>query len=698
MTPAIEIVSAAFARGLEPDPNMAVDEWADAYMIIPKSSGANEYGKYRTSRTPHGREVMRALSDNHPCKRVVLMGASQMLKTQVGLNWFGASVHQSPSNFLWILPTGKLQRRTSSRIAKTIEAVPELRERVAPPRSRDSVNTTDTKEYIGGALTIVTAGAAANLSELPARRVLFDEVDRAQANVGGEGDPVKLAEARQTTFERNRKSYFPSSPTIEGESIIEGLYEKGTKREALADCVHCGHAQPLVFERLRLSIDGKAAEYPCVECGAVHYERDKGLMFQRGAWADGVAGDGETESFTINAMFAPYGWLSWMALLNEYAEAKKKLEQGNEELMITFYNTRLARVWARAKEKTKHEDLMARAEAYKLGTVPAEGLVLTASIDTQNDRLELKVVAWGEGLEAWVVDYQVIDGDPADDATWAKAEEALQTRYRHAGGERLAIQAAFVDSGGSHTQSVYNFTYDLRRQHVYAIKGASKPNRPIISAKPTIVDIDSKGKVEKRGGKLWFVGTDTAKDHLASRWKLASGPGAIHFPQGLDESYYKQLTAEYRVTVFKRGRKVSVWDIKPGDRNEALDLMVYNLAVAHYLGLHRKGETFWQKLRERLNPPNLDLFARAEDDDGPACGLGAPAIAPALLPEQDTLAVHVEHPEPAGAPAAEPDRRAPPAALAPLPASGAPMASVAAVAAPLIKAGRISLIGTRRAL
>ncbi len=96
--------------------------------------------------------------------------------------------------------------------------------RVAKPHSRDSNNNNDIKEYIGGALYLATAGAAANLSELSVRRVLFDEIDRAKENVGGEGDPSELAEARQTTFERNRKTYYPSSPTIEGESVIEALF------------------------------------------------------------------------------------------------------------------------------------------------------------------------------------------------------------------------------------------------------------------------------------------------------------------------------------------------------------------------------------------------------------------------------------------------------------------------------------------
>lgn len=612
MTSALVTVESAFARGLQPDPNLTVDEWSDRYMIIPKESGANEYGKYRTSRTPHAREVMRALSDNHPAKRVVVKGASQMLKTQVGLNWFGCSVHQSPANFLWIAPTGKLAKRASSRIAKTIAAVPELAERVAEPRSRDAVNTLDTKEYVGGALFVVTAGAAANLSEVPARRIVFDEVDRAERNTDGEGDPTAVAEARQTTFERNRKAYYPSSPTIEGESIIDGLFKQGTQRVALADCVHCGHPQPLEFERLTVSADGQTAMYPCMECGAVMYETDKNRMFARGAWSEGVDGDGETESFTINAMFLPYGWLPWIALWRQYQKAKKELEEGSEEKMIAFYNTRLALCWARTKEQTKYDQLMARAESYQLGQVPAGGLILTVSFDTQNARLEAKVVAWGEGMECWIVDYQVIHGLPSDDATWARADEILKTRYRHAGGQMMTIQAAFIDSGGGFTQDVYNFTQSRQRNSVYAVKGASKPNRPIVSSKPTMVSVNLHGKVEKNGAKLWLIGTDTAKDYLAARWKRDSGPGAVHFPANLPESYYKGLTSEYRTYGYKRGRKVSWWEKKPGDANEPLDLMVYNVAAAHFLGLHKKTEGYWRSLREKLNPRIQDMVDMME--------------------------------------------------------------------------------------
>lgn len=599
----------AIAKGLAPDPNMPFDQWADEHMVIPADSGANEYGKYRSSRTPHARQVMRVLSPSHKCKRVVVKGASQMLKTQVALNMLGATIHQAPSNFLWIVPTGTLVKRSSIRIDKTVRAVPVLESRVASKRSRDAANNLTTKEYPGGTLHILTAGAAANLSEVSARYIVYDEIDRSEGNVGNEGAPGALAEARQTTFEQNRKIYYPSSPTIEGESPIDTLYKTGTQREAAAECIHCGYVQVLEFERLIKSEDGLQVMYPCESCGGLHFESDKTRMFANGIWTDGVQGDGETESFTISQMYLPYGWLPWLALMRLYEKAKRQMDQGDENEMIVFYNTRLARCWARQKEQAKYDELMARAEEYPLGTVPANALVLTAAIDTQNDRLEFKVVGWGEGMESWVVDYQIILGSPADQATWQRADELLRGRYRHEHGQMMVIAGAFIDSGGTATQEVYNFTGPRQKRNVYAIKGASRPHRPIVSSKPTLVGVNNRGQIEKHGAKMWFIGTDTAKDYLAARWKKTSGPGAVHFSKELTEDYYKQLTAEYRTTVYKRGRPVSVWEKKQADRNEAGDLMVYNLACAQFLGLHKRNEHQWQLLRDRVKPSTEDLFS-----------------------------------------------------------------------------------------
>lgn len=630
----------AVARGLQPDPSLPLDQWADEFMIIPKETGASEPGKYQTSRTPHARLPMQCLSAVHPCKRVVVQGASQMLKTQVALNFLFETVHQRPKNFLWVVPTGKLHKRAAARIDKTVAAIPQMRDRFAKPSSRVSTNNNDIKAYPGGALYIATAGAAANLSELSVTYVVYDEVDRSKDNIGGEGDPKELVETRQTSHERDRKSYYPSSPTLEGESPINDLYRSGTQREALAECIHCGHAQTLDFFRLIRSEDGLRVMYPCIECGGLHEEGDKSRMFARGLWSDGKPGDGETESFLISAMFLPYGWLPWIALMKQYDKAKAKLEEGSEEAMIVFYNTRLALCWARTKETTRYDELMQRAEPYRLGTVPMGGLILTAAIDTQAYRLEMKVVAWGEGMESWVVDYQVIHGSPSDEETWKRADDLLKSRYRHACGQTLGISAALVDSGGSATQDVYNFTASKKHRNIYAVKGHSRPNRPILSSKPTIVDVNWRGKSAPGGVQLWFVGPDTAKDYLQARWKRSTGPGAVHFSNELPESYYKGLTAEYRTFGYKRGRKVSWWEQKKGEANEPLDLMNYNLGAAYLLGLHKKTEHHWAQLRDRLVPTQWDLLSQADEAPASPTPEAAPQTPAAASPQPTPVPVH----------------------------------------------------------
>src|SRR5690606_5124774 len=108
-------------------------------------------------------------SPAHPAKRVVTKVASQMMKTQIALNWIGGCIHMAPANILTLLPSLGLAKRVSGRIDKTVKATPVLRERMAEARSRDSRNTLDTKEFEGGTLYATTAGSAANLAELSAR-------------------------------------------------------------------------------------------------------------------------------------------------------------------------------------------------------------------------------------------------------------------------------------------------------------------------------------------------------------------------------------------------------------------------------------------------------------------------------------------------------------------------------------------------
>lgn len=632
----------AYGRGLTPDPELWVDEWADEYMRIPRDTGAAEPGKYRTARTPYAREPMRCLSPAHPCKRVITMVASQLMKTQIALNWIGALIHMAPSNILTLLPSLALAKRVSARIGKTITATPELKARVAASRSRDARNTMDTKEFEGGTLYATTAGSASNLAELAARYIYGDEIDRWDVDVDEEGDPVDLAETRGSTFGRNAKFYFSSSPTIKGASRIADLFETSDQRYYYVPCPTCGHMQVLEWERLLYSADFQTVHYKCSsrDCDVLIEEHHKGEMLAQGEWRSHAQGDGETVGFHLNALYAPLGWTSWADLAKQFEKAKRAQDRGDLEPMQVFYNTRLAKVWDSAVEQTKAEVLQARAlqENYVLGTVTVGVLVLTCSVDVQANRLEVMVIGWGAGMERWIVDFKVIPGDPADQRTWDLLDELLKARYRHPCGVALGILATGIDSGGHHTHEVYQFCRVRRWRNVFALKGASKPGRPVIAQRPSLVDVTWRGQTERNGAELWMVGTDTAKDWIYNRYSFESGPGAVHFAKDLPDEFFQQCVAERKIARYVKGYKRIEWVKGKADRNEALDLQVYNLAMAYYLGLHRYGEQDWEKLRQALAQANL--FEEP-----------TPAKPPAIEQEDDDADAEVESQSPAQPPA-----------------------------------------------
>ena len=606
-----EVYREAYFRGLRPDPSLWVDQWADEYMRIPRDAGAAEPGQYRTSRTPYAREPMRCLSPAHPCKRVVTMVASQLMKTQIALNWIGGLIHMVPSNILTLLPSLSLAKRVSSRIGKTISATPVLRDRVAANRSRGPRNTMDTKEFEGGSLYITTAGSAANLAELSARYIYGDEIDRWDVDVGEEGDPIELAETRGSTFGRNAKFYFSSSPTIKGASRIADLFESSDQRYYYVPCPHCGHMQILEWENLLYSADFSVVHYKCaasgLDCDVLIEEHYKGQMLAQGEWRSHAPGDGETIGFHLNALYSPLGWTDWRSLAKQFEKAKKAQNRGDLEPMQVFYNTRLAKVWDSAQEQTKAEVLKERArrETYGLGSMPQRVLMLTASVDVQANRLELMVMGWGVGMERWVIDFQVIWGDPADDRTWSVLDDKLKVRYPHPCGVGLGILATAVDSGGHHTDEVYQFCRLRRWRNIFAIKGASKPGKPVIAQRPSMVDVTWKGQTERNGAELWFVGTDTAKDWIYNRYPFDDGPGALHFANDLPDDFFDQCVAERKVARYVKGYKRIEWVKGKAERNEALDLMVYNLAMAHYLGLNRYKEHDWERVRQSLAQAGL---------------------------------------------------------------------------------------------
>jgi len=81
----------------------------------------------------------------------------------------------------------------------------------------------------------------------------------------------------------------------------------------------------------------------------------------------------------------------------------------------------------------------------------------------------------------------------------------------------------------------------------------------------------SKGK-----HSLWIVGVDGIKARLLAR--LAK-PGLVRFSKELGAEWFSQLASERRVIRYRFGRPVPTFERISGRRAEALDSVVYAMAV-----------------------------------------------------------------------------------------------------------------------
>lgn len=558
---------------------------------------------------------------------VTVMAGTQVLKTELLINIAGYFIHQDPSSILLVQPSqGAAEDFSKERFAPTVAATPALRALVRTPRALNSENTITHKDFPGGSLDFVGANSPTDLASRPRRIVLSDEIDKYPPSAGAEGDPLKLAEERASTYldVGRGKLVRACSPTVKGFSRIGREYAASDQRKCFVTCLHCDHDQVLTWSHVRwekLLTDGSVtldvqdgqdirehrpstAGIVCEECGVLWSERDRIEALRQlehapdHGWRQMAlfvcCNEKQTPETWTDAgralcrhceRVAPYAghagfWASKLysarhrlrTVVAEFLDAK-----GDPELMRKFVNTALAELWEPALGTTVDaSQFSARAEVYGGDDLPEKVAAITGFADVQGDRLEIQLVGWGPDEESWPFLYEVIREDPALPYAWKELDALLVRSFKTRDGRTLRVAAFGIDTGGHHTAQVHDFARRRAKRRVFACKGAAG-NRPVW---PTAFTRS------KSNDKLWLTGVDTAKDAIYSRLGIVEpGPGYIHFPvdDAFGDSYFSQLTSERREVRKRAGQPYTVWVLPEGKRNEALDTMVGALAVRRSL-------------------------------------------------------------------------------------------------------------------
>jgi len=520
----------AWRDGLTPDPDMLLSDWADAHRMLPKEA-SKEPGPYRCERTPYLVEPMDTLSPMDPTNHVVVIKGTQLGWTTIGENLLFMVAHLYPAPCLVLLPTLDLLKRFSqNRISPALKEMQCLKSKIAPPRKRDSGNTVDTKRFPGGFWRFATSNSAPALRSDPIRFLILDDRDGFDIDVNGEGEPGNIAKRRTDTFARSKKIYENSTPTDKQTSRILRSWEISSQAEYYIPCPICSKHFKMGksnWEQMKFkissdgTIDPTSVYWECEHCkGAIH-EHHKTEILRQGYWLHSYP-TRPIKGFKLPSLYSPIGWLSWVQVCQEYIEAVADLKAHDPSAMKTWENTRMAEAWEEKLKGAEAMGLYNRREDYG-PTVPMGGLVLTAAVDVQDDRLEVGVIAWGKGYENWGIDYQTLEGSTVKREVWAKLHEYLQKRFEHESGIKLKIQMTAIDSGYN-TEEVYSFCGPRRATGVIAVKGATPTS---VAALPIV----GPPKEADYGAIRYPVGTNAAKDAWA-RWLTVTeaGPKACHFP------------------------------------------------------------------------------------------------------------------------------------------------------------------------
>lgn len=587
--------------GMMPPDDLTVSQWAEAKRRLSAESAA-EPGPWRTERTPYLRAPMDAFTDPK-VRHIVMVAASQVGKSEFINNCIGYIIDEDPGSILFVQPTTiDAQEYSKLRIAPMIRDCPTLNSKVAGPKSRDSKNTILQKAYPGGILTLCGSTEAHALCSKPIRYVFGDERDRWATSAGNEGDPWDLAMARQTTF-YNAKAVEVSTPTVKGASHIEAAYATGTMERWKSRCPHCGKYHEICWKDIRYEYSTSEAAgrktykiqpgsifYVCPSCAAVSSELEMKRADAKWEAENPTAYDQGTRSFWLNAFVSQ--WASWESIILKYLNAI-----GNTRKLQVVYNTCFGELWEDRGNLQDEDSLLARREEYP-AELPDGVLVLTAGVDTQDDRMEYEIVGHGHFGETWGIEKGIVMGRPDADATWAKLDEMVFDRVlRFENDVGLKVSMSFVDEGGHFTQDVRLQCRARIGKKVFCIKGMSGPDKPYTAPPKQMKIVVGQRFI----GMCWQyqLGVDAGKQIIMDNLSvLTPGEKYCHFPRRDDygSAYFAGLLSE-RLIYKATNKQPWVWEKLPGhERNEALDCR--NYAMAAFKALPKNLDEIDRRLKE----------------------------------------------------------------------------------------------------
>lgn len=655
---------------LQPHKRVTVDEIATMRRI--ESGG--RWIDWRNDVAPYMVEPMRMVTSRR-FDSVCFVGPARSSKSEaLVINPLAHAVIAQPRTVaIFNMTQGAAREFSVEKLAAIIRNSPELSSRIGKGLSDDNVFE---KRFTGGTRLTLDWVVPDKLAARSIPLVIFTDYDAMPQDVGGEGTPFALGRKRTQSAMSRAMTLVESSPRfpILDEAWtprtpheappcggIVAIYNEGTRGRLYWTCRDCSHRFEPTFRRLEFPKEGLPADrgeravMVCPSCGSVIPASAKAAMNLAAEWLhESAAGEvvplvearnTKTVSYWLNGAAAALA--PWSQIVTRYLEGIEAFKtRGDERLIRACENVelgipslprarssaaRLSAQWIREKATDQTWRMAPRGTRF-----------LTVAVDVQPGRFVVQVEAWGAGLERTVIDRFDVVNPPAsapaasdraiNPAQYVEDWEALTPLvdrvYPVDGGEYgLKPLGLIVDSAGEAgvTPRAYDFFRARRRTHprrFHLVRGTGGLEKPRVQVKSPQTSHKGGRKAAAKDVVIIWAGTDPLKDEVAaSLLREHGGPRSLRVPKFAPPEVFDEYAAERRTD--------SGWEKKPGlDRNEALDLSVYALALVIALNCERIKD---DALPGWARPDRQNTFAA----DYPAGATSAAEPAPAPAPPQE---------------------------------------------------------------
>ncbi|NIZ11076.1 phage terminase large subunit family protein [Pseudooceanicola sp. HF7] len=623
---------------LDPPPPVNYLAWAEQNIVFSRRESPLP-GPYSAERFSYFNEILQALSPDDPCRVVTLSKSAQLGGTVLANIFTGGSMDMDPGDFLYVHPTEENARRWSKmKLAPMLKGTSSLR-RIFPMKARDGQDSVFYKERRDGrgAIQISGANSPASLSQVSMSRQVQD--DLAKWDMNSAGDPETQADSRSQGYEF-AKIFKISTPMVVPGCRITKNFEAGSQEFLYLPCPHdeCAHMQTLDWENFLGSLDEDHAEqahFTCEACGAVIEEHHRAKMLRGAEWRAM-----NPKMKRVHRSF--YIWSAYSLLQSFERIARSWLDaKGDPPREQTFWNDVVGRAYRILGEAPPWEEIRDRASEsdYPRGTIPAGFPLLTCGVDCQGDRVEWQVVAWGTKRRRAVVEYGVFNGHISEEQCQLKLNALLKQGFRNAYGRKIEIDALAID-GNAYTEDVWDWARKHPASRVIMVRGVHPDTAPLLQQVKR--ERNRRGKLLRYSKRFFNFASSVLKMGLYRNMRKTDPEerGYIALPKGLEDEYFRQLTAESRkAQKAKSGFTRYLWVKDPNQANEGLDTHLQAEAAGIRLGIRALQDVEWDQLMaERECPPEAvqgdfeDLLMPGAiapvDDPQPAPAPDAPAPVP----------------------------------------------------------------------